>query len=87
MVGTGAVLPQPVKYSVFVYYLGLDERLGLWVSQSYNVIHLCLIPPSETHCFPDSTQIMLRRHSRRERVCDGPTDSDSTRIVPMSTKP
>jgi len=94
-----APLPRPpaimivLKYSLLVCYTDLAEHLGLWVSQPYNPIHFGLIPPSETPWFtrpttqpPDSTQIMFRPHSKRARACDWPTDSDSTRTAPMSTK-
>ena len=86
MVHCSAVLPPSFKYSVFMHCLGLGECLGLWVSQSYSPIHLCLIPPSETSCFPDSTQKMFRPHSKRGQVCDRLTGSDFTRTAPMSTK-
>jgi len=79
--------PVTIIQVLSVRVLGLGEHLGLWVSQSYNAIHLRLIPPSEMPCIQDSTQIMLQPRSRRARVYDGPTDSDSTRTAPMSTKP
>ena len=82
------------QYSVLVYYLGSRERLGLWVSQSYNAIHLCLIPPLEMPCFPpsptqssDSTQIMLQPHSTRVLVCEKSTNSDYIHTAPTSTDP
>ena len=85
--------PPSSDYSVLMYYLGSSERLGLWVSQYYDAIHLCLIPPLDMPCFPpspiqssDSTQTMFQPHSTRALACDKPTNLDSTRTAPMSMK-